>query len=227
MVVAARAGHKVAHSCTFPLHFTYSSDVQSTSFLAGHRANAPAYTYAEFRALLGTLAAERRTTGPDQNAGPYPLHRPEPGRTSTRAYAVPLLPALVEKLRSCPPRAVAGAGRSLVRRHGPHPAHAGPPGRRKRRPRTPARAAALRPPRADGHAPDQRQEQHPQTHSAAMPLPAPSWRLGPAPGRCPGAEHELHADKALHINQIVKTMNAWYEADNGQAMQQELLAQLG
>ena len=38
---------------------------------------------------------------------------------------------------------------------------------------------------------------------------------------------ELHADKSLHTNQVVKGMNAWYTADNGQSVQQELLALLG
>ena len=38
---------------------------------------------------------------------------------------------------------------------------------------------------------------------------------------------QLHSDKSLHVNEVVKGMNAWYEADNGQAMQQELLALLG
>ena len=50
---------------------------------------------------------------------------------------------------------------------------------------------------------------------------------GPRPAAAQQLSHELHANKELHTNQIIKTMNAWYEADNGQAVQQELLALLG
>ena len=50
---------------------------------------------------------------------------------------------------------------------------------------------------------------------------------GPRPAEAQELAHRLHADKDLHTNQIVKAMNAWYEADNGRALQLELLALVG
>ena len=49
---------------------------------------------------------------------------------------------------------------------------------------------------------------------------------GPRPAAAQVLSHQLHSDESLHTNHIVKAMNAWYEADHGQAVQHELLAQL-
>jgi hypothetical protein len=51
-----------------------------------------------------------------------------------------------------------------------------------------------------------------------------SW--GPRPAHAQALAQQLHADKSLHTNEIIKTMNAWYDADKSQALQQELLQQL-
>ena len=62
---------------------------------------APAYTYPEFRALLGQLAAEHRTTGPDQTPGLI-RYTDQNQAHLDRGYALPLLPALEERLRQLP-----------------------------------------------------------------------------------------------------------------------------
>ncbi|GAC1372040.1 MAG: hypothetical protein NVSMB30_12380 [Hymenobacter sp.] len=62
---------------------------------------APAYTYPEFRAWVGVLAAEHRTSGPRQSPGlvRYTLQNQA---HLDRAYRAPLLPALVATLASRP-----------------------------------------------------------------------------------------------------------------------------
>jgi hypothetical protein len=61
-------------------------------------------------------------------------------------------------------------------------------------------------------------------YDAATGAELGTW--GPRPAEAQLLSHQLHADKTLHTNQVVKGMNMWYEADNGQSMQQELLALL-
>ena len=188
---------------------------------------APAYTYPEFRALLATLAAEHRTTGPDQSPGL--IHYTSQNQAHLdNGHARPLLPALVEKLRQLPrPEqwlvlgeawcgdtahtlpvlahlAAASAGRVAlhVLLRSEHP-------------------ALMATPQIDG------KDSIPKLirRDAATGAELGSW--GPRPAAAQVLSRQLHGDKSLHTNQVVKGMNAWYAADNGQAVQQELLALLG
>ncbi len=184
---------------------------------------APSYTYAEFRALVGTLAAAHRTSGPDQTPGLI-RYTDQNQAHLDRAYAVPLLPALVAQLARLPrpeqwlllaeawcgdtahtlpvlarlAEASAGQVQLRVLLRSDHP----------------ALMAAHQTNGGDSIPKLIRRD-------AATGADLGDW--GPRPAEAQELAHRLHADKALHINQIVKTMNAWYEADNGQAVQRELL----
>ena len=188
---------------------------------------APAYTYAEFRALVGRLAAEHRTSGPDQTPGLVRYTHQNEAHLD-HAHALPLLPALVERLAHRPrPEqwlvlgeawcgdtahllpvlahlAEASAGRVAlhVLLRSDHPAlMAAYP--------TDGKASIPKLIRRD----------------AATGADLGTW--GPRPAAAQELAHRLHADPALHSNEIVKSMNAWYAADEGRAVQQELLARLG
>ncbi|MGY3091404.1 hypothetical protein ACVWYF_004470 [Hymenobacter sp. UYAg731] len=187
----------------------------------------PAYTYPEFRALMSTLAAEHRTTGPEQSPGL--IRYTEQNQTHLdNGHARPLLPALVEKLLHLSrPEQWLVLGETWCG----DTAHALP---------------------ILAHLADNSQGQvtlhvvlrseHPElmaTHQtdgknsipklirydAATGTELGTW--GPRPAEAQLLSHQLHSDKSLHTNQVVKGMNMWYEADNGQAMQEELLALLG
>jgi hypothetical protein len=189
-------------------------------------APSPAYTYPEFRTLLATLAAEHRTTGPEQSPGLVRYTDQNQAHLDS-GYARPLLPALVAKLRQLPrPEHWLVLGEAWCG----DTAHALP---------------------ILAHLAEESQGQvtlhvvlrsdHPElmaTHQtngknsipklirydAATGAELGTW--GPRPAEAQVLSHQLHSDKTLHVNQVVKGMNAWYEADNGQAMQQELLALL-
>ncbi|GAA4356290.1 hypothetical protein GCM10023185_19960 [Hymenobacter saemangeumensis] len=186
----------------------------------------PAYTYAEFRALVAGLAAERRTSGPDQLPGLIRFTQ-QNGEHLDRACAVPLLPALVEAIRHLPRAehwvvlAEAWCGDT---------AHSLP---------ILARLAEG----SAGHAKLHvlLRSDHPvvmaahQTNGkniipklirldASTRQELGSWGGRPAPAQA--LNQQLHADPAMHTSQIVRAMNDWYEADQGQTLQQELLAQL-
>ena len=187
----------------------------------------PAYTYPEFRALLATLAAEHRTTGPDQSPGL--IHYTSQNQAHLdNGHARPLLPALVEKLRQSPQPEhwlVLGETWCGDTAHAlPSLAHLAADSQ--------GRVTLLVVLRSE----------HPElmaTHQtngknsipkliryhAATGTELGTW--GPRPAEAQVLSQQLHGDKSLHTNQVVKGMNAWYEADNGQAMQQELLALLG
>jgi hypothetical protein len=187
----------------------------------------PAFTYSEFRALVGTLAAERRTTGPDQSPGLI-RYTDQNQVHLDRSYAVPLVPELVEKIRQLPqPEQWLVLGEAWCG----DTAHLLP---------TLARLAEESAGKIELHL--LLRSDHPglmaahQTNGgnsipklirrdAASGADLGDW--GPRPAAAQQLAKELHADKDLHVNAIIKTMNAWYEADNGQAMQLELLAQLG
>lgn len=187
----------------------------------------PSYTYPEFRALLGKLAAEHRTTGPDQSPGLVRYTAQNQQHLDT-AHARPLLPALVDKLRQLPrPEQWLVLGEAWCG----DTAHALP---------ILAHLAEESQGRVTLHV--ALRSEHPElmaTHQtngknsipklirydAATGAELSGW--GPRPAAAQVLSHELHSDKSLHVNQVVKGMNAWYEADNGQAMQQELLALLG
>ena len=184
---------------------------------------APAYTYAEFRALLGQLAAEHRTSGPDQTPGLVRYTEQNLAHLD-RAYAAPLLPTLVAQLQRLPrPEhwlvlAEAWCGDT---------AHTLPVLARLAdasggnvalhvvlRSDHPALMAAHQTNGANSIPKLVRRD-------ATTGADLGSW--GPRPAEAQHQSHVLHADKAMHTNQIVKLMNAWYEADNGQGVQAELL----
>ena len=187
---------------------------------------APAYTYPEFQTLMGTLADEHRTTGAEQSPGLIRYTAQNQQHLDT-AYARPLLPALVEKLRQLPrPEHWLVLGETWCG----DTAHALP---------ILAHLAAESQGRVTLHV--ALRSEHPDlmaTHQtdgknsipkliryyAATGTELGTW--GPRPAEAQVLSHELHGDKSLHVNQVVKGMNAWYEADNGQAIQQELLALL-
>ena len=186
----------------------------------------PAYSYADFRALIATLAAEHRTTGPEQSPG-LVRYTDQNQAHLDRAAAVPLLPALVEKLRQLPqPEQWLVLGEAWCG----DTAHTLP---------ILANLATQSAGRVTLHV--VLRSDHPELmaahqtegknsipklirRDAATGANLEDW--GPRPAAAQALAHALHSDKSLHTNQIVKDMNAWYAADNGQAVQQELLALL-
>ncbi|UOQ98323.1 thioredoxin family protein [Hymenobacter sp. 5317J-9] len=187
----------------------------------------PAFTYAEFRQLVSTLAAERRTSGPDQNPA-FVRFTDQNQAHLDRAHAVPLLPELVARLATLArPEQWLVLGEAWCG----DTAHTLP---------ILAHLAEMSAGRVSLHV--LLRSDHPalmaahQTNGgnsipklirrdAATGADLGDW--GPRPAEAQTLAHQLHADKTLHTNQIVKTMNAWYEADNGQAVQRELLALVG
>ena len=184
---------------------------------------APSYTYAQFRELLRTLVAERRTTGPDQTPG-LVRYTAQNEAHLDRAHAAPLLPELVVALAHRPQPecwlvlAEAWCG---------DPAHTLP---------VLAQLAGASHGRVALHV--LLRSDHPDLMAAHQTnggnsIPKLSRRdaatgqglgdWGPRPAAAQALAARLHADKALHTNGIIKDMNAWYEADNGRALQQELL----
>ena len=187
----------------------------------------PAYTYAEFRALLATLAAEHRTTCPDQ--GPALVHYTDQNQAHLdRAYALPLLPALVERLQHLPrPEQwlVLGEAWCGDTAHTlPLLAHLA-----EESAGNVSLHIVLRSDHSELMAAHQTNGKNsiPKLirRDAATGADLGTW--GPRPVAAQVLGIELHADKSLHTNQVVKSMNAWYTADNGQSVQQELLALLG
>jgi len=199
----------------------------SSSLISPAAVPVPAYTYPEFRALVATLAAERRTTGPEQTPGLI-RYTDQNQAHLDRAYAEPLLPELVEKLATLPrPEQwllLAEAWCGDTAHTLPVLAHL-------------AEVSAgrvhlhvvLRSDHADLMAAHQTNGGNsiPKLirRDAATGADLGDW--GPRPAAAQVLAHQLHADKALHVNQIIKEVNAWYEADNGEAVQRELLALLG
>lgn len=184
---------------------------------------APAYTYAEFRALVSTLAAENRTSGPDQTPGLIRYTAQNQAHLD-RAHGVPLLPELVALLRQLPhaeqwlllaeawcgdtahtlpvlaqlAEASAGTIQLHVLLRSDHPA-----------------LMAAHQTNGGNSIPKL------VRRDAATGADLGDW--GPRPAAAQTLAHALHADKSLHTNQIIKTMNAWYEVDNGVAVQKELV----
>ena len=187
---------------------------------------APAYTYAQFRALVGTLVAERRTSGPDQSPGLIRYTSQNQAHLD-RAYAHVLLPHLVARLAQLP-----RAEHWLVLGEAwcGDTAHLLPVLARLAEESTGTiRLHVLL------------RSEHPELMAAHQTKGADSipklirldhatgadlgdW--GPRPAEAQVLAHQLHADKSLPVNKIIKAMNAWYEADTGKAMQQELLVLL-
>ncbi|MBO2010190.1 thioredoxin family protein [Hymenobacter negativus] len=188
---------------------------------------APAYTYTEFRQLVSDLADGRRTTGPEQSPGLIRYTDQNQGHLD-RAYVLPLLPELVEKLRTLPRpeqwlvlgEAWCGDTAHIL----PILAHlADESGGRVTlhvvlRSEHPELMAAHQ---TDG------KNSIPKLirRDAATGADLGDW--GPRPAAAHELAHQLHSDKTLHTNQVVKGMNEWYAADNGESVQRELLALLG
>ena len=197
----------------------------STSSLAA--VPVPSYTYPEFRTLVGQLAAGHRTTGPEQSPGLVHYTAQNQAHLD-RSYAEPLLPALVARLVGLPqPEQWLVLGEAWCG----DTAHTLP---------VLAHLAEASAGRVALHV--LLRSEHPELmaahqtdgknsipklirRDAATGAELGSW--GPRPAAAQVLSHQLHGDKSLHTNQVVKGMNAWYEADNGQAAQQELLALLG
>lgn len=187
----------------------------------------PAYTYAEFRTLVADLAAEHRTTGPEQSPGLIRYTDQNQGHLD-RAYALPLLPALVEKVCTLPrPEAWLVLGEAWCG----DTAHTLP---------ILAHLADESGGRVTLHV--VLRSEHPEIMAAHQTngknsIPklirrdaetgADLGDWGPRPAAAHELAHRLHTDKTLHTNQVVKQMNEWYAADAGQSVQQELLALLG
>lgn len=187
---------------------------------------APAHTYAEFRALVGRLAAAHRTTGPDQ--GPALVRFTEQNQAHLdRAYALPLLPELGARLRhlAAPQRwlVLAEAWCGDTAHELPLLAHLaeGSAGRVGLhvvlRSEHPTLMAAHQ---TDG------KDSIPKLiiQDAATGRDLATW--GPRPAAAQALAHRLHADPEQHTAAIVRQMNEWYAADQGQSLQRELLALL-
>ena len=187
---------------------------------------APAYTYPEFRALLSTLAAEHRTTGPDQTPG-LVRYTDQNQAHLDRAHALPLLPELVDRLRQLSrPEQWLVLGEAWCG----DTAHTLP---------VLARLAEESAGRVQLHV--VLRSEHPDLMAAHQTNGKDSipklirrdaetgtdlgdW--GPRPAAAQVLAHDLHADKSLHTNEVIKGMNAWYAADKGASVQRELLAAL-
>lgn len=187
---------------------------------------APAHAYAEFRALVGALAAAHRTTGPDQ--GPALVRFTEQNQQHLdHAYALPLLPALVERLRhlAAPQRwlVLAEAWCGDTAHELPLLAHLaeGSGGRV-------ALHVLLRSDHPDFMAAHQTDGKNsiPKLvmQDAATGETVAEW--GPRPAEAHALAQRLHADPAQPTAAIVRQMNEWYAADQGQSLQRELLALL-
>ena len=186
----------------------------------------PAYTYGEFRALVGAMAAEHRTSGPEQSPGLIRYTDQNQGHLD-RAATVPLLPGLVEKLTNLP-RAeqwlVLGEAWCGDTAH-TLPVLASLAGQSGGRVTLHVVLRSDHPELMAAHQTNGK-DSIPKLirRDAATGAHLGDW--GPRPAAAQVLAHELHSDKTLHTNQVVKGMNAWYEVDNGQAVQQELLALL-
>jgi hypothetical protein len=183
-----------------------------------------ALRYPDFRALVGQLAQERRTSGPEQ----LPLLVRSTAQNQAlldQAYQFPLLPELVETLRQLthPWRwaVLAEAWCGDTAHHLPVLAHLA---------------------EASNGCIDLRvflRSEHPdlmaeyQTNGknsipklicldAATLTELGTW--GPRPAAAEALSHRLHAEPDLPITQLIKQMNAWADENKGQALQQELLA---
>lgn len=187
----------------------------------------PAYTYPEFRALVARLAAEHRTTGPDQTPG-LVRYTDQNQAHLDRAYALPLLPELVARLQQLPrPEQWLVLGEAWCG----DTAHTLP---------ILAHLAAESAGRVSLHV--VLRSDHPELmaryqtdgknsipklirRDAATGTDLGTW--GPRPAAAQVLSHQLHSDTSLHVNQVVKGMNEWYAADGGQSVQRELLTALG
>lgn len=186
-----------------------------------------AYTYPEFRALVADLAAHHRTTGPEQSPGLI-RYTDQNQAHLDRSHALPLLPALVDKLRHLPQPeqwlVLAEAWCGDTAHTLPILAHLA-----EASPETVRLFVVLRsehPALMAAHQTDGKNS-IPKfiRRDAATGTVLGTW--GPRPAAAQVLSKQLHSDKSLHTNEVVKGMNAWYTADNGQSVQQELLALLG
>lgn len=181
-----------------------------------------AMSYPDFRSLVGQLAQERRTTGPDQL--PLLVRTTEQNQTILdQAYQFPLLPELVQAVQklACPWRWVvlAEAWCGDTAHHLPVLAHLAEASHQR---------IDLRVMLRSEH-PDLMAEY--QTNGknsipklvcldAATLTALGTW--GPRPTAAQELSERLHAEDNLPITQLIKQMNAWADADRGQALQQEL-----
>ncbi|WP_035564955.1 thioredoxin family protein [Hymenobacter sp. IS2118] len=188
---------------------------------------APAYTYAQFRELVGTLSDEGRTTGPDQNPG-LVRYTKQNQHHLDNTYAMPLLPALVQQLAHLPQPelwlVLAEAWCGDTAHVLPILAHLVDESAGRV-----ALYVVLRSDHPDLMAAHQTNGGNsiPKLIRRDLATGETLGDWGPRPAEAQKLAKELHANKDLHTNEIVKTMNEWYTTSNGQAVQQELLALLG
>ena len=187
----------------------------------------PVYTYPEFRALVGNLAAHHRTTGPEQSPG-LVRYTDQNQAHLDHAYALPLLPALVDKLHqlSQPEQwlVLAEAWCGDTAHTLPILAHLA-----ETSPDTVRLFVLLRskhPTLMAAHQTDGKNN-IPKLIRCGAATGGVLGTWGPRPAAAQVLSQQLHSDKSLHTNEVVKGMNAWYTVDNGQSVQQELLALLG
>ena len=187
---------------------------------------APAYSYAEFRALVGTMAAEHRTSGPEQSPGLI-RYTAQNSAHLDRAAALPLLPTLVETIQKLPqPEQWLVLGEAWCGDTAHNlPILAGLVAQSVGRVTLHVVLRSDHPELMAAHQTNGKNS-IPKLirRDAATGADLGDW--GPRPAAAQILAHKLHSDKTLHTNEVVKGMNAWYEADNGQAVQQELLALL-
>ena len=188
----------------------------------------PHYTYPEFRRLVADLAATHRTSGPDQL--PLLLHTTVQNQTHLdRSYQEAILPEVATALERYAP-ATGWDWVVLGEAWCGDTAHVLPVLERM------AEAGAGR-----IHLHVLLRSDHPAVMAAhqtngkdsipklicldkATGRELSSW--GPRPAEAQKLSVDLHADRELRVTQVIKQMNAWYEADQGQSIQREVLALL-
>ena len=182
-----------------------------------------AFRYPQFRALVGQLAQEKRTSGPEQL--PLLIRTTEQNQAILdAAYALPLLPELVQALRELarPWRWVvlAEAWCGDTAHHLPVLAHLAEASHGQVDLRI-----LLRSEHPDIMAAHQTNGKNSIPKliclDAATLTELGTW--GPRPAAAEALSHRLHADPNLPITQLIKQMNAWSDEDRGQALQHELL----
>ncbi|HEX8349729.1 MAG TPA: thioredoxin family protein [Hymenobacter sp.] len=184
---------------------------------------AEALTYPAFQALVTRLAHEHRTSGPEQH--PFLIQTTQQNQAVLDAdHGLPLLPELVALLRQVPNRwfwAVLGEAWCGDTAHQVQLlAHLASESENQVELRILLRS------------------EHPDVMAAyqtngkdSIPklvcLEADTMQTlgtwGPRPAAAQQLAEQLHANKELHATQVSQQMNEWYNADQGQSFQRELL----
>jgi len=183
-----------------------------------------ALTYPQYRALVSTLAQEHRTSGPEQK--PLLIRLTHLNQELLdQAYEHPLLPELIAALRALPQPwrwvVLAEAWCGDTSQHLPVLAHLAAESAGRVELRVLLRSehpAVMEAHLTDGKASIPKLV----CLDAATLTERGTW--GPRPAAAQTLAAQLHADKDLHVMELIKRMNAWAAADQGQSVQRELLA---